>query len=427
MASTALRPETTEERVIYHCIVWTWAYWLIGALYILAPAIGWSLAAIAFRRYIRGTGGAGYDRIPLGAIVWWAGMGVMLFALIMGHLDYSLGAAMLLKSTVGWAKGWALMAVFPFIGATMRIRPAIIFRATNILALQTLLLTPIFVAGAALHLPSPLYVSPLQIVGGPGPEYFSVELYDIDDTNGAWRWRFFAPWSPAAAFIANISFVFALYERDRFWRWIGMTCSGAVCLMTASRLALVVEPSLVVLLYFVSNLTRPFTFGIAAVAGTASSFALPQLLAAFADLNDRFNNARIASTRVRAYLRSIAMHRWETEAPLFGHGQVEKGPHLVEFMPIGSHHTWFGLLFIKGAVGLLALALPLVWSTGETILKAQADRVGRAAFGVVIVLVFYTFGENLEVLAYLFWPGLVVMGISMRRRFFNPLRHALGA
>jgi hypothetical protein len=29
---------------------------------------------------------------------------------------------------------------------------------------------------------------------------------------------------------------------------------------------------------------------------------------------------------------------------------------------------------------------------------------------------FYTFGENLEILAYLFWPGLVMMGIGFNAK-----------
>ncbi len=425
MDAPALRPETPEERVIWHCIVWTWAYWLAGALYILAPAVGWTLAAMSARRLIMGDDNA--RRVPMGVWVWIAGMAMMEFALVVAHLDYDLGSATLLKSSIGWMKGWALLAVFPFVGATMRIRASIIFRATNILALQTLCLVPIFVLGGLAHVPSPLYTSPLQIVGGPGPEYFSVELYDIDDTTNALRWRFFAPWSPAAAFVANISFVFAIYDRDRFWKWVGIVGSVVVCLMTASRLALVVLPGVMILNVFVANLTRPATAATAAFGGAIASFSFPQLMMAYQDLSERFDNARIASTRVRAYLRSIALHRWETEAPIFGHGIVERGPHLVEYMPIGSHHTWFGLLFVKGIVGLLALAFPLSWSLGETMIKAQADRVGRAAFGVVVVLTFYTFGENLEILSYLFWPGLVVMGVSMRRRTFNPMRRALGA
>jgi hypothetical protein len=39
---------------------------------------------------------------------------VMEVALIMGHLNWELGTGKLIKSSVGWAKGWALIAIFPF-------------------------------------------------------------------------------------------------------------------------------------------------------------------------------------------------------------------------------------------------------------------------------------------------------------------------
>ena len=196
-----------------------------------------------FRSWLTGDGGFGRERIPLGVHVWIVGMVAMLIALIAGHMDFGLGMALTIKSSIGWAKGWALMFVFPFIGAMMRIRASIIYRAANVLALHTLLLVPVFVVAAFANLPHPLYISPLRAVGGPGDEFFAVELYGIDNTNGSKRWRFFAPWSPAAAFVANIAFVFALYEKDRFWKWIGIVSSIVVCIMSASRLAIIVTPA----------------------------------------------------------------------------------------------------------------------------------------------------------------------------------------
>ena len=84
-------------------------------------------------------------------------------------------------------------------------------------------------------------------------------------------------------------------------------------------------------------------------------------------------------------------------------------------MPIGSHHTWFGLLFVKGAVGALALAIPLAWSLTElSLLAATRSRAGQVALGLTGLMVFYSMGENLEILAYLMWPGLLIIGIAMR-------------
>lgn len=429
MARLPLLPETPEESLIYNTIVWTWGFWILGALYIVAPIIGWYLATIALLRYlgVSPTNSNRLPKIPIGVVIWWISMAMMLVALIAAHINFDLGFGSMLKSSIGWAKGWALMAVFPWIGAMMQIRPAIIYRATNILALQTLCLVPIFIGAALAHLPHPLYISPLQIVGGPGPEYFRVELYSIDDTNGNLRWSFFAPWSPAAAFVANLSLPFAFYERDKMWKWIGIASCVVISVMTQSRLALIAIPGLVLLLAIFGNLTRPLTLGVGSFITTILILGAGQITSLVEQLSDRFGKARAASTKVRALLRSIALHRWESEAPIFGHGIVERGPHIVEFMPIGSHHSWYGLLYVKGAVGFLALAFPLAWTFIEMVAKSQSDRTARSALGVVIIITFYTFGENLEILSYLFWPGLVVIGIAMKRRLFNPLRGRLGA
>ena len=318
------------------------------------------------------------------------------------------------------------MAVFIYIGATMRIRPAVIYRATNLLGAQTLILTPIFVLAAFAHLPRPLYVSPLQFVGGPGPEFFTVELYGIEPETGAPRWRFFAPWAPAAAFIANIGFVFALYEKSRLWKAIGILSSLTVCLLAQSRLALIAIPVVSLLSILLSNFSRSLLFAMGAAAVAAILPFVDTLIRLIEDAMTRFKNARASSSRVRATLQSIALHRWWNEAPIWGHGIVEKGPHLVEYMPIGSHHTWNGLLYVKGIVGFAALAVPLAWSFAEMVAKSQMDRVARAALGVLIVLILYSFGENLEILAYLFWPGVVVIGIATRRRLVSPFHRFLG-
>ena len=361
-------------------------------------------------------------RIPSGVIVWWVSMGAMLFALIAAHINFDLGFVSLLKSSIGWAKGWALMAVFPWIGAMSPIRADIVYRATNKLALQTLVLRPDFHwCGSGPSAPSALHLAPTDRWRTGARIFSSGALFDRRD-NGNLRWSFFAPWSPAAAFIANVSLVFALYDRPRFWKWVGAASCVVISLMTQSRLALVATPGVILLLAICCNRTRPLILGIASIVSTFGILLATPIMSLVDNFAQRFTQARAASSRVRAVLGSIALHRWESEAPIFGHGVVEKGPHIVEGMPIGSHHSWYGLLFVKGIVGFAALAVPLAWTILELLAKAQADRVARCALGVVIIITFYSFGENLEILSYLFWPGLVVVGIAMRRRFFHPLR-----
>jgi hypothetical protein len=428
-SETQLSPHNLEERVIYWSIVSTWGIWLIGGLYILAPVIGWCLFAIAISRRL---GLSKYTRtndsavLPPGCKIWLLAMGFMAGGLIMGHFDFNLETSQIIKSFVGWMKGWALIAVFVYVGATMSIRPSIVYRASNQLAAQTLLLVPVFVLAAMLHLPRPLYVSPLQAVGGPGPEFFTVELYGIEPETGGARWRFFSPWAPAAAFVCNIGFVFSIYERNRAWKAIGVLSSVVVCIMSQSRLGLIAVPSVLVLITLLSNLTKSLTyFAGTAICSTIVPFA-GSINIFIKDSIDRFQNARASSSRVRATLQRIAIHRWWGEAPIWGHGIVEKGPHLVEYMPIGSHHTWNGLLYVKGAGGLLFLATPLAWSFLEMIAKSQSDRTARCGLGVITLIILYSFGENIEILVYLIWPGLVIVGIATGRRFVSPFHRMFG-
>ena len=129
-----------------------------------------------------------------------------------------------------------------------------------------------------------------------------------------------------------------------------------------------------------------------------------------------FRGARADSSRVREALGRIAVERWSNEAPWFGHGVVENGPHMVEYMPIGSHHSWYGLLFVKGLAGVMALAVPLTASAAVLAAKGISGQLARTAFGLVLVLVLYSFGENLEILSYLYWPALVVIGLALKNR-----------
>lgn len=411
---------TPEEKLVRFSLIWTWPFYFIGALYILAPVVGWSLFFFMIARMYMQTPDRPQHQqalIPIGVWVWIAGMLAMELALIIAHVDFGLGIPQMIKSSIGWAKGWALLAVFPAIGAGLQIRPPVIYRATCIIALHALLLMPILFFSYIVNLPSQLYVSPLQIVGGPGPEFFSVTLYNIDATTGTPRWRFFTPWAPAAGFIANVYFIFAIQEKSRRWRWIGIIGWTMVAILSKSRLALIVIVFSWPLTIVFSNMRRPIVAfsgaGAIAFAGLVANFLMDAYFAAL----ETFTAARPESSRVRATLGRIAVNRWQTEAPIWGHGIVERGPHLVEFMPIGSHHSWYGLLYVKGIIGFAALAIPLLFSLAEFLIKSQTSSLCRVALCLILIIGFYTFAENLEILTYLIWPCLIVVGAAIREPY----------
>lgn len=117
---------------------------------------------------------------------------------------------------------------------------------------------------------------------------------------------------------------------------------------------------------------------------------------------------------MRETLQRIAADRWETDAFWWGHATVRPGPHLVEYMPIGSHHTWWGLLFIKGLAGFVAFLVPFALHVLIVVLDAVRHPRGRLPLGLMMTFTMMTFGENIEIQLYLLWPALVALGLHLR-------------
>ena len=411
MAAPTPDPQTAAERLVVRTIAATWLLWLVGGLYIAGPVIGWLLAGLVFAELYLGR--KDLAAVPAAIWLWLAAMLAMLVILWIGHANFSLGTGQTIKSSIGWAKGWALIALFPLAGAVLDIRLEVIARALCRLGMWTLFVLPVFIAAPFIGLPEMLWVSPLKAVGGPGPEYFATILYTIEPGAGTPRWQFFAPWSPAAGMVAVVSIFIAAQERSLPWRMMGIAGFLMIALLSQSRLALVALAVIAPAVWGAARIHRGSTWFLAAPVLLVIGLLGTELLAFLDQLMSDFSSARADSSRVRAALGRIALDRWETEAFWFGHGVVENGPHLVEYMPIGSHHSWYGLLFVKGLAGAFALAVPLAVTGGILFARARYTGLHRAGLAMVLTLVLYSFGENLEILAYLYWPALVVIGMAL--------------
>ncbi|MGR1583337.1 O-antigen ligase family protein [Thalassobius sp. S69A] len=413
-----MRPLNPAEALIWRALIWTWPFYAIGALYLVGPVLGWLLAGLAvlslylgpaIRTDLRATG-------PIPPVVWaWiAGMAVMLVALWVGHLDWGLGLKKTIKSSIGWAKGWALLALFILAGAILPIRRELLVRAQCVVGAWTLALAPLLLVAPYVGLPSRLFTSPFKAVGGPGPEYFSVYLYTLDPASWTPRWQFFAPWSPFAALLGVMMVLFALEEKNRRWMWVGLTAGVLMILASKSRMGLVGLVACTIGPRMLPLILRGWAWQV--LAGVTASMAVlgGAIWNSLQAGVNAFASARADSTRVRATLQRIASERWQNEAYWFGHGTVQPGPHLVEYMPIGSHHTWYGLLFVKGLVGFAALLVPLLWQIGLGLWDAARGPRGRLPLGIVMTFVLLSFGENIEIEAYMLWPGLLILGRHAR-------------
>lgn len=393
------------ERLVAGALAWTFPLYAVGALYVSGPVLAWVLLAMVLCHWQR-------IRLHWLAWLWVAGMALMEVALVIAHIDMELPFASMLKSSVGWAKGWALLALFIVAGALLR-SPDSLYRGACHVGVAALCCTPLFLGAAFASLPETLYVSPLKILGGSGPEFFEVRLYEFDPGFGMPRLRYFAPWAPAIGLVGNVLLLLTLMERDARWRLAGSFGCVVMIVLSLSRLGWLVMLSVPTLLLLLRHAGRPALWLSAAPLVLLASVLMPTLLYAGGTLFDGLMAARADSTMVRSLLAEIALERWRTEAPIWGHGIVEAGPHLVQFMPIGSHHSWLGLLFVKGIAGVVALAVPMLCTTLYLLPRSMHSPLARTALGVMLVLSLYTFGENLEILAYLFWPGLLLIGCAL--------------
>jgi hypothetical protein len=406
------------ERIVYRTFTLTWPFYAIGALYVVGPVLAWMIGALAVvvlylgpavRPDLRATG-------PVPAVVWgWlGGMTVMLIALWLGHLDWGLGTGQTIKSSIGWAKGWALLALFPLAGAVLPIRREVLIRAQCVVGLWTLVLAPILIAAPYIGLPERIFTSPLKAVGGPGPEYFSVYFFTWDPSSWTPRWQFYAPWSPFAALLGTVMVLFALEEKDIKWRSIGIAAGAVMIFASKSRMGLVGLVACTTIPRMMPVVLRGWAWQ--ALAGFTASMAVlgTTLATAATDAVAAFKGARADSTRVRETLQRIATERWQNDGYWFGHATVQPGSHAVEYMPIGSHHTWYGLLFVKGLLGFFAFLIPFVWQFAVTLKDATLGPRGRLPLGIMMTLTLLSFGENIEIEAYLLWPALLLLGIHAR-------------
>ncbi|NEP76518.1 MAG: O-antigen ligase domain-containing protein, partial [Okeania sp. SIO2G5] len=210
-ADDTITPQNLPESIVWYSLVATYGIYCLGGLYVLGPALAWILFAYVLKEQW-GLFRQGQTRYLLSLHwvlwLWFVGMAIEYLALYIGHMNFDLGLTTTIKSSIGWARGWALMAIFPILGSCLPIRPKLLYRAACVIALHSLLVVPLLYGAYLISWEPLLYTSPLKAVGGGGDLFFQVRLYSIDGEGNA-RWAFFCPWGPAAGMMGNIYFFLA--------------------------------------------------------------------------------------------------------------------------------------------------------------------------------------------------------------------------
>lgn len=420
MSKAKLKPENLPEALIWYYIIYTYLFYLLGAQYVAATLLGTYLVFDLAKKWWYQTEKTPPDeRVTISILSWVWLICVLIIegALIVGHLEFNLGLTKLIKSSIFWYRGWGLFPLFIF-AANLKIRPQILYRAACILCVQSLILVPVFWVAGTLHLPQFQYVSPFKLLGG-GDLPSSVQLFYVIDVDRL-RLQLFTPWAPALGLVGNMYFLLAREERNPLWKWLGMVGAAAMVFSSVSRLGILCLCVVPIAVWFITNFLYPWVqIGVGMVSVVVGMF-LPNLIQMMENFKREFRNARAGSSKVREALAQMALQRWEKEAPIWGHGMMhESGPAATGYRPIGSHHTWFGLLYIHGLVGCIAFAVAFFCSFVDLLLKVRHNPLVRAGLSFLLVLFLYSFGENIDTLAYLFWPGLLIIGIGFKQKLFS--------
>jgi len=407
-----MKPQNFEEKLILYSAICTYGFYLLGAQYIFIPAIAWFLTLYLCRRIWQQIQNplAEKVKIPVSIWVWIVAMLLLEFALIMGHIDFDLGLIKTIFSSINnWARQYALLALFPLVGC-LSIRPQILYRAACIICLQSLVFAFISYLVFILPLPQIQYISPLAILGGGSNELYSVAFYEIEYGTNLLRLKLLAPWCPELGMIANIYFLLAIQEKNSKWRIIGVIGAIAMVIGSFSRAAIICLPTVLALVWVLGKLTQPTTHIALAVASFLTSIFTPQLFNFIQTSREQFDSFRASSSEVRGLLVNLALDRWR-EAPLWGHGIVTPW---LNTPGIGTHHTWVGLLFIRGIVGLSAFVIPLFWSFIDLLYKSQKNATARVGLGIVLVLFLFSSVIDISYVVHLYWLGLIMLGVALK-------------
>lgn len=410
-----MKPQSFEESLIWYLLVGTYILYALALIYPANSILGWVLFLYLCRRLWMQTEATPVEEriaIPWLTWLWIVSMLVMAVATFVGCIDFGLETVETVKALMRWCTEWALIAIFISIGA-LKIRPQLIYRAVCIVCLQSLILIPVGYAAYLLHLPELIYTSPVNKLTPGSSVYYNIFFYSIESGTTQVRLFLFAPWGPALGVTSIIYFTLALQETDKKWRLLGVIGAVAMCIVSLSRQAIISLPLLIVLIWALTNFKRPTTQMLAGISCFLAGIFGTVIIAAIQDFWDAFTAFRPGSSKFHDILGRIALRRWD-EAPIWGHGVQEVGPQVIAGHPIGSNHTWFGLLFVKGIVGFLAFLVPLLCSFIDLLLKAQSSATAKAALSVLITMFLFSFNDNQEVLFYLYWPGLVIMGIALK-------------
>lgn len=415
-----LIPLNLPETIIFYLAISTYPLYLIGATYIVVPLIGAGLAIYALWQWrIQTTETPLLERVFISPTAWvWLIAGLITeLAMIVGHFNFDLGFKLMVFTTINnWYRRWAIIPLFILVGHLF-IRPKLMYRLGCIIAIEAATVIVVGTILASLGIPKIDYISPLSVFGG-GPDHYHIYLFE-NALEG--RVNTFTPWSTALGTVGNFCFFLAGEEKAKRWRTAGIISSLTMVIASQSRAALLCIPFVLIVVWLSRNIHYPQVQLISSFACFMLGIFSFQISKIINFAQEQFTNFRgkdsLHSSRTRSILYRMTIKGWWHDAPIWGHGRLpEAGPRLVGEMPVGSHNTWLGGLYTFGLVGFMAIAIASLFTFFNLIVHARKSPTVKVGLCLSITLFISTFTENVEYVSYVYWSGLLFIGIALRHQ-----------
>ncbi|ACK72960.1 conserved hypothetical protein [Gloeothece citriformis PCC 7424] len=428
-----MKPQNLPEALIWYYIICTYLIYFIGAQSVFAPLLGLFLVAyLLLEWWEQSHKPISTQKIQISLTTWIWILAVLTIGLtiIVGGINSGYGIGQIAKSFLnqGWLRVWGVLGLFMLVGS-LNIRPQLLTRAICILCLQSLIIVPIVcLATNILNVPDTLYTSPLQIFKGNVDGYTVRISYGEDGfIPGIERLVLLAPWPTPFGFLANIYFIMITQEPNKKLRYFSMFACLIMVILSGSRLALLCLIASLALVWILTHLTQPWLYLTAGVSFYCLGLWPNIVINSLRSFQSMFDNLRAGagnSTNARDIMVRVGIERWKNESPIWGHTPMAQDniPKPLVVTPIGSHHTWVGLLFDHGLVGCVAFGVAMTWSFINLLIKAQTSDYAKAGLGILITLTFFSFGEPIPTYTYLLWPGFLFLGILFKGNEKIPTR-----
>jgi hypothetical protein len=394
-------PETPVERVFFWAAIAPFAVYFAGLGAFQTLLLAWPVIAIAAWFILRD----GCRPPPL-AVLWSLCMLGLLIQQLVTLYMRGVGGS----DPMWWVLSYGLAAFLPLAGGL--IRPQLIGSAAAILGCQALAYCVIawlaFHAGFHRH----YQILPAGLSGVQ--DFIEVRLGWPEPVPGGLRLSAFCTYAPLAGATACYQALMTLLARNSGLKWLGLAGWLLLLFLTFSRMALIAA-AVAVVVYVALAWGRRYFVLTAGVALLAVAALAGPLVILGERATDFIHAQRQQSSLDRSNMRTIAMDEWRFGGQqILGVGEMQPGGDIVNKVPIGNLDSLSALLFVRGALGICLILLPLVvtWFFG---LVAGVEPLYRIVGSIATALLLFTYSQRLQDLYMYNWSILILIGAAFYR------------